>query len=369
MSIIRFSVVAAGLAVVLALSGPFAFSANLDSLNAGRVGIQSAGPMAFGPDAILFVGDSAGAAIIAIDTGDRTPAKSAAKVDVKNINQKIAALLGTTPDQILVNDAVVNPISKNVYLAVSRGLGPDAVPVILRVNAAGTITELSLDNVKHSVARLEDAPAVDAKDSRGRGLRVQTITDLAYVDGKVFVAGLSNEEFTSSFRSISFPFQGVSKSAGIEIYHGNHGRFETYSPIRTFLPFQLDGEPHILAAYTCTPLVKIPISALKPGKQVKGVTIAELGNRNRPIDMIAYNKGGQEYFLMANSSRGVMKLSLKGLERFQAITAEVDDKAGVPYETIAAFQGVLQLDKFDDNNAMLLTDDNGSLNLRTVPLP
>lgn len=369
MSIIRFSVVVTVLAVVLALSSPFAFSANLDSLNAGKVGIKSAGPMAFGPEAILFVGDSAGASIFAIDTGDRTPAKSAAKVNVKAINQKIAALLGTTPDQILVNDAVVNPISKNVYLSVSRGLGPDAIPVILRVNAGGKITELSLDNVRHSVASLEDAPAVDAKDSRGRGLRVATITDLAYVEGKVFVAGLSNEEFASSFRSISFPFRGVNKSAGIEIYHSSHGRFETYSPIRTFLPLQLAGEPYILAAYTCTPLVKIPISALKPGHKVRGVTIAELGNRNRPLDMIAYSKGGQEYLLMANSSRGVMKLPLGGLEKYPALVEEPVDIAGVPYETIADLKGVLQLDKFDDNNAMLLTDDSGSLNLRTVPLP
>ena len=169
MGIIRFSIVATGLAVVLALSGPFAFSANLDSLNAGRVEIKSAGPMAFGPDAILFVGDSMSASIIALDTGDRTPAKSPVKVNVKAINQKIAALLGATPDHILVNDAVVNPISKNVYLSVSRGLGPDAVPVILRVNASGAITELPLDNIKHSIASLTDAPAVDAKDSRGRG--------------------------------------------------------------------------------------------------------------------------------------------------------------------------------------------------------
>ena len=369
MGIIRFSIVATGLAVVLALSGPFAFSANLDSLNAGRVEIKSAGPMAFGPDAILFVGDSMSASIIALDTGDRTPAKSAVKVNVKAINQKIAALLGATPDHILVNDAVVNPISKNVYLSVSRGLGPDAIPVILRVNASGAITELPLDNIKHSVASLTDAPAVDAKDSRGRGLRVATITDLAYVEGKVFVAGLSNEEFTSSFRSISFPFQEVNKGAGIEIYHGSHGRFETYSPIRTFLPFQLAGEPYILAAYTCTPLVKIPIAALKPGHKVQGVTIAELGNRNRPLDMIAYSKGGQEYFLMANSSRGVMKLAAKGLEKFQAITSEVEDMEGMPYETVANLQGVQQLDKLDENSVLILTDGGGTLDLRTAPLP
>jgi hypothetical protein len=50
--------------------------------------------------------------------------------DIKGINEKAAALLGTTSDQILINDVKVDPISKNVYLSVSRGRGPDAVPVV-----------------------------------------------------------------------------------------------------------------------------------------------------------------------------------------------------------------------------------------------
>ena len=40
----------------------------------------------------------------------------------------------------------------------------------------------------------------------------------------------------------------------------------------------------------------IPLSELKPGNKVKGKTIAELGNRNRPLDMIVYKgKDGKEY--------------------------------------------------------------------------
>ncbi len=33
--------------------------------------MKSAGPLAFGPEGVLFVGDTAGAAIFAIETGDR----------------------------------------------------------------------------------------------------------------------------------------------------------------------------------------------------------------------------------------------------------------------------------------------------------
>ena len=46
----------------------------------------------------------------------------------------------------------------------------------------------------------------------------------------------------------------------------------------------------------------------------KGKTIAELGNRNKPLDMISYKKEGKDYLLMANSSRGVMKISTENID-------------------------------------------------------
>ena len=72
---------------------------------------------------ILFIGDSAGAAIFAVDTGDRK-SSAGGSFEIKGINEKVAALLGTAPDQIEIRDVAVNPISHNVYLSVSRGRGP-----------------------------------------------------------------------------------------------------------------------------------------------------------------------------------------------------------------------------------------------------
>ena len=254
-----------------------------------------------GPDGILFVGDSVGGAIVALDVDDRTPSKAGATLEIKGINEKIAAMLGTAADQILIQDVVVNPVSKNVYIAVSRGRGADAVPVILRAAPGGKLSEVSLGSIKHMSVALLDTPQQDRQ-------RMETITQLKYVDGKMLVAGLSNEEFSSSLRSIPFPFQAAGKGVGIEIWHGSHGRFETQAPVRTFVPYEINGEKAILAAYTCTPLVRIPVSELKAGNKVKGTTIAELGNRNKPIDMIVYSKDGKNYILMANSSRGVMRV-------------------------------------------------------------
>ena len=183
------------------------------------------------------------------------------------------------------------------------------------------------------------------------------------------VAGLSNEEFASTLRSIPFPFTSGVTSTSVEIYHGAHGRFETNAPVRTFTSYKLKNQPHLLAAYTCTPLVTIPLSDLQPGKKVQGTTIAELGNRNRPLDMVVYRKGGANYILMNNSSRGVMKLPADNLEQFPGITKPTE-KQGVPYETIASLKGVEQLDRLDDSRAVLLVkSESGALDLKTIALP
>ena len=210
------------------------------------------------------------------------------------------------------------------------------------------------------------AEAVTHSNRAGRLLRELG----AGVEDRVLIAGLSNEEFASTLRAIPFPFKTVANGTSVEIYHGAHGRFETRSPVRTFVPFKVGNEPHLLAAYTCTPLVQFPLSELKPGAKIKGKTIAELGNRNRPLDMIVYQKDGKDYLLLANSSRGIMKISTDNIEKAESITGKVDGKKGVGYETIESWKGIDQLDRLDAQHAVVLRrSDTGSLNLESLPLP
>jgi len=341
------------------------------SLKQGNPQIKSAGPLGFGPDGILFVGDTQGAALFAIDTSDRTAAAQKRPIEVKDLTAKVAAMLGTKPQQVMINDLAVNPISGNVYLSVSRGRGPDATPVLARLNADGKLDEMPLENVRFARAEISNPPDPSARQ-QGQPMRNETITDIAYVDGRVFIAGLSNEEFSSRLIAIPFPFSEGFDGAAIEIYHGAHGRFETKSPVRTFVPYKIGNEPYLLAAYTCTPLVKVPVSELKAGAHVKGTTIAELGNRNRPLDMIAYQKDGKSYLLLANSSRGVMKIQTEGAGSAEGITAPVrgGGTKGLGYDKITDLKGVIQMDKLDEGHAVILTQDQGGpLNLTTVELP
>lgn len=350
----------------------------LADLTSGKVQLTSAGPLAFGPDGVLFVGDSIGGSIVAIDTGDRKAA-STAKINVDNIDQKIAALVGVTPDQILINDVKVNPISKNVYLSASRGRGPDAQPLIVRVDASGNLSTLSLVNAKHSSVSLVDAPKADP--SARQDPRMQTITSMNYINGDVVVAGLSNEEWSSALRSIPFPFKEAQKGTTLQIWHSSHGRFETEAPIRTFVPYTIGGQPYILAGYTCTPLVKIPVSSLQPGAQVKGVEIADLGAGNQPLDMVPYKKDGHDYILITNTARGVMKLKADDLASYPAIDSpQRTDVAGVPYDTMKDIQNVQHLAQLDASDAVIVTGKGtgqpwapgppeGPINLQTIALP
>jgi hypothetical protein len=329
-------------------------------LKQGNVDLKSAGPLAFAPNGILLIGDPIGSAVYAVETGDRQmisgPTYKMAKVE-----EQIAGYLGTAAGEVEIKDVVVNPASGQVYFSVGRGRGPQATPVILHLNPRGEFGEVPLKDVKCAKAALPN-PSTKARN------KTDVLTGLAYVDGKVYVASLSNEEFSSQFRVIPFPFADA-QGASVEIFHGSHGRVETNSPIRSFTAYEIDGNANLLAAYTCTPLVKIPISDLKPGAKVKGTTVAELGNRNTPLDMVVYNKSGKDYLLMINDNRGVMKIDLSKIGTIDGITARVSDKAGLPYETISNMKGVVQLSKLDAGHAVILTKSGTTYSLDTIELP
>lgn len=362
-----------GLAALALGLGSDSFAINWTAnFKEGAPNIQSISQLAFGPDGILFVADSKAAAVVAIDTGD-TKASPGAPIKVEGINQKLAALLGTSADQIQIGDLAVNPISHKAYLAVLRGRGPTAAPVLVRVDASSQLEVVALDKAKFSRAELADAPMdkMVGEGNRQSNPRMESITDVAYLDDKVIVAGLSNEEFSSTLRTIPFPFKTVEKGASVEIYHGAHGRYETRAPIRTFVPFKVGNEPQLLAAYTCTPLVQLPIKDLTPGAKAKGKTVAELGNMNRPIDMIVYQKDGKDYLLLANSARGLMKISTDKIEETESISAPVTGggKKGLTYETIESAKGIEQLATFDANNALVIRKTDSGQNLEALALP
>lgn len=355
----------------LLLSLPFLGVAHTDKdlkadFRTGDPGLRSINAMAFGPEGILFLGDSKNAEIIAIDTKDNTTGQAPERMNIQNVDEQLAALLGTTKDDIIIQDMAVNPVSKAIYLALHT---KDGQPMILRTSG-DSFEAVSLNPVSHSKIGLNRAIAADAKDRRGRSMRRWAISDLAYYEGKVMVSGLSSEEFASTFRSIPFPFNDQQMHASLEIYHAAHGKYETHAPIKTFMPYKLNGKDHLIASYTCTPLVVVLLDNFKAGQHTKGKTVAELGNRNTPLDIISYEKNGKSYILMANSSRALMKIDPAKIEQFEDyLTEPVEESsatAGVSFINLP-YVNVLQLDKLDDERVVMLQRmANGDLNLHAA---
>src|SRR3977135_2750680 len=75
---------------------------NKYGLEKGTPEIKSISALAFGPDGILFIGDSKAASVVAVDLKDKTMVEKTPAVNVKNIDQKIAAALGTEVKNIRI---------------------------------------------------------------------------------------------------------------------------------------------------------------------------------------------------------------------------------------------------------------------------
>jgi hypothetical protein len=359
------------LAAVLALavattSAPAA--APVDGAVAIGPSFTTIGPLAFGPDGTLYAADRQAATIFALNLGAQATGTAPGTRGIPAIDQKIASMLGTEVSEIAVTDLVVHPTTRNSYLSVMRGQGAGARAALLRVDGAGVLSLVSLDTVEFTQVSLPN-PADVSNSSRGG--RAESITDMAFSNGRLFVAGLSNEEFASRLWSLPYPFRAADKGTSVEIYHGNHQAFETRSPVYSFVPTVVDGQPSLIAGYLCTPLVTFPVDELQPGAKILGKTIAELGNRNRPIDMILYKKDGREFLLMSNTSRGVMKLATDQFNDAGAITEPVTTPTGgVPFETVESMTGIEQLDLLDATHSIVLArTEAGALNLEAVVLP
>jgi hypothetical protein len=327
----------------------------------GTPELKAAGALAFGPDGILFVADAPAGTIYAIATGDTKPAGTKS-LKVEKLDDAIGGLLGIPGTDVVVNDLKVNPASGTVYISGARGRAPGAAAVLVKVGADGKPTEVPLKDVKYSSIKL---------DNTGNK-RSPAITSMAFHKGDLYVAGLTNEEWQSNLKAIPFPFsETTTKGAGVQIYHGAHGKYETQSPVQTFMAYEINGQPNLVASYICTPLVKFPVEKVKGGDKVKGTTVAELGSGNRPLDIIAYEKDDKHYALMANDRHGVIKVHLDGIDKIAEITAPVPrgETAGLKYDKVTGQAGVIQLDKLNAGTAVVLKKTGTNLALETVALP
>ena len=110
--------------------------------------LQSIGALEVTPEGVLFLADSVGAAVYALELDLPARAKKESSADeapmenIENLDDKIAALLGTHAREVVVQDMVVHEPSGTIFLSIHRGRGTDAKPVLLSIDPAGKIAEM-----------------------------------------------------------------------------------------------------------------------------------------------------------------------------------------------------------------------------------
>lgn len=350
------------LTMTLILATVSAYCDSGEPFKKGTPDIKSISQLEFNDEGILFIGDSEGGIIYAIDLQDATKSQFQEAINIADLEGELAGMLGTSSENVLIHDMAINPISRNVYLSVSRGrakwstkwhLPNDlaSADVLIRLTPEGDFSEVKLENVDYSSASLPNPidPEVEHRWKKGVRMRVDAITDLTYHDGKLYAAGLSNEEFAASMWVAPYPFKKNVAASTLEIFHGAHGKYETSAPIRTFLPYDLNNKSHIMAAYLCTPLVTFETDKLGSQDHVKGKTVAEFGAGNIPLDMVLYQSDGKDYVLMSNSQLPLLIFDPADVESFKGeIDTEVEGYlAGVKY-TPRSGAGVQELADLND---------------------
>lgn len=280
-----------------------AVAVGLASAEASAGPLRSAGPLLFTDADTLVVADWRAQELHAFRLPPATPAP-ARPFNLRDVAPPVAAALHVRPDQLRFEDMAFRPGAETAWLSLSiERAGHAPAPAVVSVDAKGRVVVVQTDKLPQSSARIANPPAADKRFWRDTPEVTLTVTDLAYHAGKLYVAGLGNGDFASTLRIYDFPFDGTATSTSVEMYHPVHDQLETRAPIRKMAVVTLNGEPNLVAAYTCTPLVVVPIKALVDGAHVKATTVAELGWGSAPVDMVTFDTAEGPQLLLANSAK------------------------------------------------------------------
>jgi hypothetical protein len=290
-------------AAVAVASASLAADARAQAPRPARVASVSA--MTLVPDGKLVVADWRMGAMHALAL-PALPEAREASFNVLDLTRRLATAYGTEEAAIRVTATVIHGRSQTAILALALGRTADAPVAIALVGADGAITRVDVDAAVTASLRLTDAPA-DAAIWNSQPARGLMVTDIKAHGGELIVAGLTGSTFSSTLRRVAYPFTGAVASARIEMYHAVHNQIETRAPVRAFAVIDVESEPTLLAAYTCTPLVTVPMKELKDGAMVRGKTIAELGFGNTPLDVVPFTITHQgqttNWVMVANSAK------------------------------------------------------------------
>ena len=382
------------------------------SAQAPELDIKFAGALEFADDGTLFVGDNHRGAIYAFELPAEEPEQptrrrarrrqaEAPKAQtgpgsIGDIDTKIADLLGVSAGSLEINDMAVHPTTHEIYISVTRIGNFASQAAIVVVSPKQHLRLLDMSSLAFQKQALTEFPQSDMTFAvRGAGpsgpplprdiakgeiaLQSLAIMDMEYYDGELFVSGVAHENFLSSLRRISVPFDGTQSVSNVQMYHIAHDQYESRAPIRAMSVQEIDGKPQLVAAYTCSPIVLVPLEDIKDGAKIAAHTIMDMGN-GQPLDMVPFQMGGQAALFVTNNSRTPRVIPLGGLSGARVVThkdfergPKLDMHPLMPFGPAGKpvmFDGMpLQIALLDDSYFVSLTRDayTGSLNLDINP--
>ena len=359
---------------------------------------QYAGALTFAPDGTLFVGDNISSAVFAYKTVQAQPEQvdpKAPPLEIDSVDNRIAPIVRSKIGQIEINGMAVHPISREIYLSVSRKGNGGVEPAIVKISLTGKISEFRLNAPDRSEFKIKDAPTPNQHfaDRAGQwpvpspekyhekaktSMRSMTIVDMKFHAGELYIAGISNEEFSSTLRRVPYPFTVASSETKVKIYHDAHAQWETRAPIRAMTFAQIDGKDTLIAAYTCSPIALIPVDDLKNGAQIEGHVIGDMGN-GQPLSIFNFNYNSESSLFVTNAAHDPRIIPIASLQHARVIT-EADSNhhlkmdttelpAGVVGKAVMFVGSSLHADLLNDTFIISLTRNanSGNLNLESLP--
>ncbi len=359
------------------------------------VDMKFAGALTFSDDGVLFVGDNHNGAIYAFEIPAEQQGGQTVPGSIRNVDAKIAEILGVRVGALEINDLAVHPISNEIYISVTRIESFASQPAIVKISVDHDISLLDTSSLAFQKQDLTEFPdghvTFQVRGAGGDGplqrdlakgavaVRSLAIMDLEYHEGELFVAGVAYDNFQSSLRRMPYPFDGTQGVAAVEMNHITHDQYESRAPIRAMSVQEVDGKSQLVAAYTCSPLVLVPLDDIVDGAKVSASTIMDMGN-GQPLDMVPFHLGGQAMLFVTNNSRSPQVIPVEGLSGAKAVTHEdfergpkLDLHPVMPFGPIGKavmFEGVpLHVALLNDGFFVSLTRDayTGDLNLDVNP--